>query len=263
MERFQRLRLIEAILFSSAEPVGREQIMRILPEDSDLDALLEELKGLYANRGITLVEVGDRWAFRTATDLASQLQIEKQVERKLSRAAIETLAIIAYHQPVTRGEIEEIRGVALSKGTLDNLLEAGWVKPKGRRRTPGRPVTWGTSDSFLDHFSLDSLDALPGLSDLKAAGLLDKRPAAAVLRGRGARLDEWSEAQDEEPEDDLEPGDQSEPWDLLAAEFEGETAAEVVRAVHEATDDDDPEDGFDPAGERETEEDERRLSGEA
>lgn len=242
MDRFQRLRLIEAVLFSSAEPVSREQMQRVLPEDSDLDELLEELKGLYANRGVNLVEIGNRWAFRTATDLASQLKIEKQVERKLSRAAIETLAIIAYHQPVTRGEIEEIRGVALSKGTLDTLLEAGWVKPRGRRRTPGRPVTWGTSDSFLDHFGLDSLEALPGMSDLKAAGLLDKRPASTVLRGRGTRIDEWSAGQDEEPEDDLEPEDQSEPWDLLAAEFEGKNAVEVVRAAHNVGSDDDDED---------------------
>ena len=146
-DRFQHLRLLEAVLFASAEPLAPAELARHLPEDADLGALLEELSGLYANRGINLVCRGERWAFRTAPDLAPKMLLETSVTRKLSRAAVETLAIIAYHQPVTRGEIEEIRGVALSRGTLDTLLEAGWVRPKGRRRTPGRPVTAKASPS--------------------------------------------------------------------------------------------------------------------
>ena len=184
-DRFQLLRLLEALLFACAEPLSPDQIRRHLPEDADLDALLAELASLYANRGVNLTRVGESWALRTAPDLAPLMQIERAVVRKPSRAAVETLAIIAYHQPVTRAEIEEIRGVALSRGSLDTLLEAGWIRPKGRRRSPGRPVTWGTTEAFLDHFGLDSLEALPGVADLKAVGLLDRRPAIAALGAQG------------------------------------------------------------------------------
>jgi segregation and condensation protein B len=142
---------------------------------------MKELGGLYANRGVNLVRVDGKWAFRTAPDLGPRLQIEQKVHRKLSRAALETMAVIAYHQPVTRAEIEEVRGVALSKGTLDTLLEIGWVKPRGRRRTPGRPVTWVTTDAFLDHFGLEGLDALPGVEELRAAGLLDLHSPISAL----------------------------------------------------------------------------------
>jgi segregation and condensation protein B len=150
-DRFTLLRLIEAILFAAAEPVSLGALAQRLPEGTDAKELVEELKSLYANRGVTLMENDGRYAFRTAPDLAGRLQIEREVPRKLSRAAIETLAIIAYHQPVTRAEIEEIRGVALSRGTLDLLMEIGWIEPKGRRRTAGRPVTWRTTAAFLDH----------------------------------------------------------------------------------------------------------------
>lgn len=211
--RFQQLRLIEALLFASTEPVSPEQILRHLPEEANLDGLMEELAGLYGNRGINLVRVGKRWAFRTSADLAPLMQIETKMTRKPSRATVETLAIVAYHQPVTRGEIEEIRGVALSRGTLDTLLEAGWVKPKGRRRTPGRPVTWGTTDSFLDYFGLESLDSLPGIAELKAAGLLDSRPAITALSTRGRLLDPGEEAEDTIDEEALD----GEP--LLASDF--------------------------------------------
>lgn len=197
-DRFQQLRLVEALLFASAEPLAAAQIKRHLPEDADLDDLLDELRGLYANRGVNLVRIGERWAFRTAADLAPAMQIEHRSVRKPSRAAVETLAIIAYHQPVTRAEIEEIRGVALSRGTLDTLLEAGWIKPKGRRRSPGRPVTWGTTDAFLDHFGLEGLDALPGVSELAAAGLLDTRPAITALGGRGQLLAQGEVGEDSE-----------------------------------------------------------------
>jgi segregation and condensation protein B len=180
-DRFQLLRLLEAMLFASAEPVAATALAARMPEGTDVPELLDELAALYANRGVNLVRREDRWVFRTAADLAPRLQIETQVPRKLSRAAVETLAIIAYHQPVTRGEIEEIRGVALSRGTLDTLLEAGWIRPKGRRRTPGRPVTWVTTDAFLDHFGLESRDALPGIEELKAAGLLETGTAVSTL----------------------------------------------------------------------------------
>ena len=180
-DRFQLLRFLEAMLFASAEPVAATALAARMPEGADVPGLLEELAALYANRGVNLVQREGRWAFRTAADLASRMQVETEVPRKLSRAAVETLAIIAYHQPVTRGEIEEIRGVALSRGTLDTLLEAGWIRPKGRRRTPGRPVTWVTTDAFLDHFGLESRDALPGIEELKAAGLLETGSAISTL----------------------------------------------------------------------------------
>ncbi len=215
-ERFQQLRLLEALLFAAAEPLGPEQLARHLPDQADLETLLEELSGLYANRGVNLVRSGRRWAFRTAADLAPLMRVEKTVERKLSRAAVETLAIVAYHQPVTRGEIEEIRGVALSKGTLDVLLEAGWVKPKGRRRTPGRPVTWGTTEAFLDHFGLESLDALPGAGELKAAGLLDTRPAVAAVGAQGAAEEGAPAGSEGVGASEVQEED---PWEILSSEF--------------------------------------------
>ncbi|MBE90954.1 MAG: SMC-Scp complex subunit ScpB [Rhodospirillaceae bacterium] len=182
IDRFQQLRILEAILFASSEPVGERVLKGRLPEGSDLNDLLTELKGLYSNRGVHLISVGKKaWAFRTAPDLAEHLRIDTEVKRRLSRAAIETLAIIAYHQPITRAEIEEVRGVATSKGTLDILLEAQWIKPRGRRRVPGRPVTWGTSEHFLDEFGIEQLEDLPGIDELKAAGLLDSRPGIMSL----------------------------------------------------------------------------------
>src|SRR5262249_46943224 len=180
-DRFQQLRVLEAMIFASAEPVPEAGLAARLPEGTNLPDLLQELTTLYANRGVNLVHLDDKWAFRTAPDLGPRLQIEQRVTRKLSRAALETLAGIACYQPVTRAEVEEVRGVALSKGTLDTLLEIGWVRPKGRRRTPGRPVTWITTTEFLDHFGLESLDALPGVEELKAAGLLDVRSAISSL----------------------------------------------------------------------------------
>jgi segregation and condensation protein B len=151
-----------------------------LPEGANLKELLSELQGLYEGRGVTLVNVAGKWQFRTAPDLAFLLRREKPEQRRLSRAAIETLAIIAYHQPVTRAEIEDIRGVALSKGTLDALMEVGWIKIRGRKRTPGRPVTYGTTDSFLVHFGLESVSHLPGVDELKAAGFLEALPPSGL-----------------------------------------------------------------------------------
>lgn len=176
-DRHQQLRLLEAVLFATREPLSEAVLAERMPDEVAVSSLIEDLKELYANRGVNLVRVAGGWAFRTASDLASRLAVETRVERKLSRAAIETLAIIAYHQPVTRAEIEEIRGVSPSRGTLDILLEAGWIRPGRRRRSPGRPLTWVSTGAFLDHFGLESLEDLPGIEDLKATGLLDARPA--------------------------------------------------------------------------------------
>lgn len=181
MVETEHLRLIEALLFAAAEPLEEEVLASRLPLETDVRAVLAALAAHYDGRGVELVRVAGRWTFRTAPDLAGQLRLERSVKRRLSRAALETLAVIAYHQPVTRAEIEEIRGVSLSKGSLDVLLEAGWVRPGARREAPGRPVTWITTDAFLEHFSLDSLQDLPGLEDLRSAGLLDARPAGAVV----------------------------------------------------------------------------------
>jgi segregation and condensation protein B len=215
-EHFEQIRLLEALLFASAAPLSVAQLARHFPEETTLEPLLEELQGLYANRGVNLRRVGSDWAFRTAADLASRMTLEQVATRKLSRVATETLAIIAYHQPVTRAEVEEIRGVSLSRGTLDLLLELGWIKPKGRRRTPGRPVTWGTTGAFLDHFGLSSLEALPGMDELKAAGLIDSRPAVSALASRGKLFDvEPSDVDDDEEEQ--ETGETA--AELLAADF--------------------------------------------
>ena len=180
------IRIIEALIFASPEPVSERAIQSRLPNDVDLSALLIELQTHYESRGINLVRAGKSWAFRTAQDVSELLNKEVDVGRAPSRAAIETLAICAYHQPVTRAEIEEIRGVSLSKGTLDLLFEANWIKPRGRRQTPGRPVTWGTTDAFLDHFGLNDIRDLPGMEDLKAAGLLESGPAINAYASRGS-----------------------------------------------------------------------------
>jgi segregation and condensation protein B len=172
-ERSQHLRIIEAILFASSEPVPLEKFQQFLPESTPVEALLADLKANYANRGVNLVEVAGKWLLRTAEDLSFILRREQVEQKRLSKAALETLAIVAYHQPVTRAEIEDIRGVAISKGTLDTLLEVGWVRMRGRRRTPGRPVTYGTTEAFLRHFGLNDVADLPGLQELKGAGLLD------------------------------------------------------------------------------------------
>lgn len=208
IERFELLRIIEAMLFASREPLSEKDLALRLPEGVDIAGLLDELKAQFANRGVHLTPVGIGWAFRTAPDLAQYMELERIIVRKMSRAGIETLAIIAYHQPVTRAEIEEIRGVSLSRGTLDILLEAGWIRPRGRRQVPGKPITWGTSDSFLDHFGLESLSSLPGVGELKAAGLLDKRQL-------------WNppmdtEGQQEGHEEDNEPYEAVEPDEAIA-----------------------------------------------
>ena len=174
-ERRQNLRMVEALLFASGEPLSAAEIAGRLPEGIDIAGLLRDVQAIYAERGVNLVQVAGKWLFRTSGDLSFLLSREAVEQKKLSRAALETLAIIAYHQPVTRADIEEIRGVATSKGTLDVLMETGWIRMRGRRRAPGRPVTYGITEGFLAHFGLDSVADLPGVEELKAAGLLDSR----------------------------------------------------------------------------------------
>lgn len=220
-DRFDQLRRLEAMLFASAEPLSGPALAARLPEGANVEELLGELRDLYANRGVNLVRRGKGWAFRTAPDIAPWLKLESTVQRKLSRAATETLAIIAYQQPVTRAEIEEIRGVAPGRGTLDILLEAGWIKPRGRRRVAGRPITWGTTETFLDAFGLESLDALPGIEELKAAGLLDRRAGMAAIAMRQSELDqdgaETRESEDGRDTDEEEAADDADARQIEAA----------------------------------------------
>lgn len=172
-ERVEKLRILEAVIFAAGEPQDEARLATYLKAGDNVAALLTELAQTYAGRGVALIKVAGKWAFRTADDLSWVLERHSKQERRLSRAALETLAIVAYHQPVTRAEIEDVRGVTISKGTLDVLMEAGWVRPRGRRRAPGKPITYGTTERFLEHFGLEGVKDLPGLSDLKAAGLLD------------------------------------------------------------------------------------------
>lgn len=176
-QQTDQLNVLEALLFASASPLSPQAMLERLPAETDLAVLLPELRARYEGRGVQLMEINGSFAFRTSDAVAPALTLEKNVERKLSRAALETMAVIAYHQPITRAEIENIRGVATHKGTVDQLLELGWVKPGKRRETPGRPLTWLSTNAFLDHFGLGTIMELPGLEDLKAAGLLDRRPA--------------------------------------------------------------------------------------
>jgi segregation and condensation protein B len=188
-ERAQQLRVLEALLFAAAEPIDEGALSRHFEEADDLSSLLQELAQNYSGRGVNLVKLAGGWVFRTAPDLGSRLRIERPVARKLSRAAVETLAVIAYHQPVTRGEIEQIRGVALGKGTIDALLEVGWVRPKGRRAGPGRPLLWVTTPGFLVHFGLDTLNELPAVDELRSAGLLDLSPVILPERADERAVD--------------------------------------------------------------------------
>ncbi|MCL2713583.1 MAG: SMC-Scp complex subunit ScpB [Alphaproteobacteria bacterium] len=200
--RPEELRLLEALLFASSEPLDMATLAKRMPADVDVKLALAQLQAEYAPRGVNLVRIANKWAFRTANDLAWLMTRESTETRRLSRAAIEVLAIIAYHQPITRSEIEEIRGVVTSKGTLDVLLETGWIKPRGRRKTPGRPLTFGTTESFLSQFGLEQLGDLPGLEELKGTGLLDSRlPTGFTVP---TPSDDSTLREDEDP---LDPGD--------------------------------------------------------
>jgi segregation and condensation protein B len=206
-------RIAEALLFASAEPLSTEELRSRLPEGADIDAVLHDLVAFYAQRGVNLVKVAGRWTFRTAGDLSFVLARVVVDTKKLSRAALETLAIVAYHQPVTRAEIEEIRGVATSKGTLDLLLETGWIRLRGRRKAPGRPVTYGTTRGFLEHFGLDAIEDLPGLEELKGAGLMEGRISSGL--SVPVPNDDTTLRDDEDPLEDffapLDPGEGETP----------------------------------------------------
>jgi segregation and condensation protein B len=200
--RPENVRILEALLFASKEPLDEKTLSARLPEGFELRATLQQLQNEYASRGVNLLRIGGKWTFRTATDLSWLLTKESVQPRKLSRAATETLAVIAYHQPVTRVEIEDIRGVTISRGTIDLLLETGWIRPRGRRKAPGRPITYGTTEAFISHFGLEQLSDLPGLDELKGSGLLDGRlpPEFSVPMPS----DDPALRADEDP---LEPGD--------------------------------------------------------
>jgi segregation and condensation protein B len=199
----EHLRMTEALLFAASEPLSIDAIASSLPEGADVGSLVAELRDMYEGRGVNLVCIAEKWQFRTTPDLSFLLRREKPEQKRLSRAAIETLAIIAYHQPVTRAEIEDIRGVMLSKGTVDTLMEVGWVKIRGRKRTPGRPVTYGTTEAFLVQFGLENIGHLPGLDELKAAGFLEAMPPSGFdVPSPSDQL-----GPDEDPFEGEEPGD--------------------------------------------------------
>ncbi len=219
-DRREKLRIVEALLFAAPEPLKEAELARHFGQGEDVKALLEELQGLYGGRGVNLVRVAGKWAFRTADDLSFLLERQAVTQRRLSRAALETLAIISYHQPVTRAEIEEIRGVSTSKGTIDVLLETGWIKLRGRRRAPGRPVTYGTTEAFLEHFGFEQIQDLPGLAELKGAGLLDSNlppgfsmpnpdDAPDLREDEDPLEDEPLGAGEEDDDDPLDPDEES------------------------------------------------------
>ena len=194
-------KIIEALIFGSTEPVSEQDMIKKVSNNSSLQTILSELKSYYRHHGINLIKTGNTWSFRTSKDLYDELIILKKQKRKMSRAAIIVLSIIAYHQPITRAEIENIRGVQMGRGSIDILVEIGWIKPKGRRNTPGRPVTWVTTQKFLEHFSLDNIKSLPGIDELKANGFLDKRSSIATISDIAKQdIDENISENDEEEE---------------------------------------------------------------
>jgi len=199
------LKIIEAILFSSTDPVLESDLKEKISNKENIKSLLEKLKNYYTGRGIVLKKTGNTWSFRTAPELSDELTIFKEQKRKLSKAAIETLAIIAYHQPITRAEIEDIRGVQMGRGSIDHLMEIGWIKPKGRKNTPGRPTTWITTETFLEHFELDNIDSLPNKEELENSGFLEKKSAITTIADLAKEQENFqlidSEIQEEELED--------------------------------------------------------------
>ncbi len=243
------IRMAEALLFAAAEPLDEATLRKRMPKTARVPAVLAALEDQYRHRGVNLKKVAGRWAFVTAPDLQHLLEEHRQVQRKLSRAAIETLAIIAYHQPCTRAEIEEIRGVSISKGTLDVLMETGWVKVRGRRRVPGRPVTYGVTDEFLTHFGLESADALPGLEELRASGLLEALPASGGIPMPGEALDTVGEDpldEDDDGREFLEPLiDESETAEAKAEAADRDEEEEESAEDDDVDDDDDADDDED------------------
>lgn len=223
----ESLLLLEAILFASPDPIEEKVLAERLPGDVKIKDLLKELSAHYQDRGINLTKVGKGWAFRTNPDLMGALVREREVSRKLSRAAIETLAIAAYHQPVSRPEIEEIRGVTVSAGTVDLLFEMGWIEPKGRRETPGRPMTWGTTEVFLDHFGIDDVKDLPGVEELRETGLLDTRPSAEAYSVHADMNRVPEDIEQDAPDEEMpEPLDPDGGGDEATGEGTGEIGGE-------------------------------------
>ena len=245
----EAMRIAEALIFAARDPVDEGDIAKRLPEGVAVRDALEKLREDYSARGINLVRVNRKWTFRTSPDLGWLLSREQTEQRKLSRAAIETLAICAYHQPVTRAEIEDIRGVAISKGTLDVLLETGWVRLRGRRKAPGRPVTYGTTDAFLLHFGLETIGDLPGLEELKAAGLFDGRLPQGF--GIPQPRDDAALQEDEEPlEENVSAAD------LFAEDLAAGEAGEVEATAGDAAETAEPEEPAEPPiGETENDDD--------
>ena len=181
MNQSRDLKILEAILFASTEPVLENDLKEKIVYKDNIFSMLKDIQNSYSEKGVNLIKTGNSWSFTTSPELSKELIIFKKQKRKLSRAALETLAIIAYHQPITRPEIEEIRGVQMGRGSIDNLMEIGWIKPKGRRNAPGRPTTWSTTDIFLEHFGLENIDALPNKEELKASGFLEKKSAISTI----------------------------------------------------------------------------------
>ena len=194
------LKILEAILFTSPEPILEKDLQNKIINKDKIHSLLLELKNFYSNRGINLIKTGNTWSFRTSSEVSNELIILKKQKRKLSRAALETLSIIAYNQPITRAEIENIRGVQMGRGSIDNLMEINWIKPKGRRNSPGRPTTWATTDIFLEHFGLDNIDSLPNKQELKASGFLEKKSAITAISDHSTELEISQLSQNEEEE---------------------------------------------------------------
>jgi segregation and condensation protein B len=251
------LRLIEALLFASTSPLDEASIKERLPEGTDVRALIADLTALYAPRGVNIVLVAGGWTIRTAPDLAPRMKLTQKVGRKLSRAAIETLAVVAYHQPVTRAEIEEIRGVVISKGTLDTLMEAGWIVPKGRKQTVGRPVTWVTTEDFLLHFGLARLGDLPGIDELRATGLIGARPVATLSETIGLPEDSALPPVPGDNDDSDEDDDQSEAEREIEADEERLAGPATLEAADDESEDDQDDadadaDADDEAGDGET-----------
>ncbi len=269
------VRLIEALLFAATSPVTVEQLAERFPEDrvSLIPDILNILQERYAAQGVNLVQREKRWALRTSADLANSLSIERDQPRKFTRAAMETMAVVAYHQPVTRAEIENIRGVATSPGALDALLEAGWIKPGKKREVPGRPVTWLTTQAFLDHFGLERLEDLPGMEELKAAGLLDKRPAIETIPTTSDLFDGADNSNEEDPQevtdedligkssldeeldsDDESFGDEDEDGDDFESDDEESEDGDLDDA-EDSSDEDDDEEEYDEDDDEDSDED--------
>ena len=258
------VRLVEAILFATSSAISVSQIAERFPAERKalIPVILEQLQAQFANRGINLVQRDNRWALRTATDLGDRLRLEKEQPKKFTRSAMETMAIVAYHQPVTRAEIENIRGVATSPGALDALMEAGWIKPGKRREVPGRPVTWLSTQAFLDHFGLEKLEDLPGMEELKAAGLLDKRPAVEAMPT--ADLFEENDKHEHDPQEvtdeDLvgkvteEGGDITDLDTVASADDASEDEESVEEDFDDEESDDEDSDGDDDEDEEDDEE---------